>query len=169
MEYRNDIIIVLLVVGIGAASYFGYNYFDDKFEVASFENENISFSYPANWNVYVVEDLADYPQTKWMVRIENPREKEVSVVISEVDAPHSSVEATDSITIDSVTSKMTTDTTTYRMYTFSKNNRHFQVIVYGSNLRSSNTLTDKPTLFDKSVFDEYQAHYSTILESIKIK
>ena len=155
MEYRNEILIVLLLVGIGAAAYFGYNYFDDKFEVASFENENISFSYPASWNVYVVEDLADYPQTKWMVNIENPTEPEASVVILEVDAPPSSVEATDSITIDSVTSRMTTDTTNYRMYTFSKNNRHFKVIVYGSNLPSSNTLTDKPTLFDKSLFDEY--------------
>ncbi|MDI6644185.1 MAG: hypothetical protein QME14_03935 [Methanobacteriaceae archaeon] len=169
MKYRNEILILLVFVAIGAAAYLGYNLFDDKFEVASFENENISFNYPANWNVYVVKDLANYPQTKWMVKIENPAEPEAAVVIEEVNAPNSSVEATDSITIDSVTSKMTTDTTTYRIYIFSKNNRHFQVIVYGSNLRSSNTLTDKPTLLDKSVFDEYQAHYSTILESIRVK
>ncbi|GAB4315483.1 MAG: hypothetical protein Kow0019_15640 [Methanobacteriaceae archaeon] len=169
MEYRNEIIIILIFLFIGAAAYIGYNYFSGQFEVASFDNENISFNYPASWNVYVVRDLADYPQTRWMVRIENPRQEEVEVVISELDTPLNHSEATDSVTIDGVTTKMTTDTTTYRMYTFSKNNRHFQVIVYGSNLPSRNTLTGKPSLFDKSVFDEYQSHYSTILESIKIK
>ncbi len=154
---------VYLILGLilCVAAVMGCTSNTDNFSVKHFENEHVSFDYPDNWTVTVIEDLSDYPTTEWMIRIENPKEKIASVVISEVEpAFQANSGSPSSLKIDGRDTLESSDNSTFRMYTFSKNNKSYEIIVYGSNTSR---------LFKDSVFTKYQAHYDTIINSIQIK
>lgn len=156
MKFESLVVLGIMLCVMGV---FGCTSDTDNYNVKHFENENISFDYPDTWNVNVKQDLSDYPATEWMIRIENPDEPLATVVISEIETPES-INGSSSLKISNVTTKETTDNSTYRMYTFSKNNRNYEIIVYGSTTAR---------WFKEDVFTQYKSHFETIVNSIQMK
>lgn len=155
MKY-NIFLILGLILGIIAFS--GCTSDTDNFTTKTFENENITFQYPETWEVTVQNDPPDIPDTLWLINIENPEARYISVVISEEDKRYANTNLTrnDSIKIDNIVTQLDTDNSTFKMYSFIKNNRSYEVIVYGTFGRDND-------------FEEYKAQFNAILNSIRMK
>lgn len=151
MTFKTPLILGLILCVVAV---FGCTSDTSNFNTKHFENENVSFDYPDTWEIMYYTDLTDMPLTEWMIKIQNPDEQLSSVQISEWETPNvGTSSAPESIKIDNVTSREAKDNSSFRMFTFTKNGRHYRVTFYG----------------DPDDLKEYKAQYDTIVKSIRVQ
>lgn len=139
----------------------------DNFKTKHFENADISFDYPENWEVTVTPDPADIPFATWMINIEDnvmmdDENANINIRIfkfgnetPDLNTNSSTENQINSITIDGITARGTSSDKYCKIYTFFKNNTRYEVLLY--------------TIGPDNTFEEYQSQFDAILNSIHIK
>lgn len=141
----------------------------DNFKTKHFENENISFDYPENWEVTITPNPADSPDANWMIKIEdnvliNDENANIDILIIEFtpnDLVNNSLinnstgNQINSIKIDNITAQGISVDKYTKMYIFSKNNMTYEITAYA--------------VGPDDTFELYKSQFDTILNSIQIK